>query len=414
MSILKVVFITHYTNLYGANRSLLNLIEGLKSYNVSSHVIVPYKGDITNALSELDVEYAIFPFKWWVSNFEIKGNIREKSIKILRHKYHAVKRLRDNLLLLEGLAAQLKKWNIDLVYTNSSVIPVGAFVAQKLQLPHVWHLREFIDLDYNFHHDWGKKVFNYFVAKADRRIAISHAIRDYLANNCSADTTPVIYNGIASEAKFDRLYQVKKELPSKKPYTFSLVGLVHPCKGQDVAIKALSLLVKRIPETQLLIVGGGDISHLQQLINTLNVADKVKFWGHIDDPYQAYLNSDAVLMCSKNEGMGRVTVEAMSAYCPVIGYDNAGTSELIQHEHTGLLYKGEHEELAVCMQRFVENPIWAKQLGDNAWHMARQTYSIEVYARNVYQLLSSLVESSNILAKKAPKKSLIKSIALRI
>ena len=407
---MKIVFITHYTSLYGANRSLLNLIEGLKSHNVESYVIVPAKGDITNALSELDVEFAVFPLKWWVSHFELKGNLWQKLVKVLRHKYHAAKRLRTNLNLVNKLAEQLKKWNIDLVYTNSSVIPIGALIARKLRLPHVWHLREFIDLDYNFRHDWGKKVFNYFVAKADRRIAISYAIRDYLVNNCSVDTTPVIYNGVASEAKFDRLYRTKQELPkSKRPYTFSLVGAINPCKGQEVAIKAFSLLLKKIPETQLLIVGDGDISHLQQLTADLDLVDKVKFWGHVDDPYQAYLNSDAVLMCSKNEGMGRVTVEAMSACCPVIGYDNAGTSEIIQHEHTGLLYKGEHENLAIYMQRFVENPIWAKQLGDNAWHMARQTYSIEVYAQNVYQVLSSLLELDNTFAKKAPKKSVIRS-----
>jgi glycosyltransferase involved in cell wall biosynthesis len=94
------------------------------------------------------------------------------------------------------------------------------------------------------------------------------------------------------------------------------------------------------------VVGEGKIDQLKALAHDLGVADRVEFWGYIDDPYKAYLASDAVLMCSKNEAMGRVTVEAMSACRPVIGYDQAGTSEIIEHGRTGLLYRGGPEALA--------------------------------------------------------------------
>ena len=44
---MNVVFITHYSALYGANRSLLNLIDGLKEYNVESFVLCPSEGKIS-------------------------------------------------------------------------------------------------------------------------------------------------------------------------------------------------------------------------------------------------------------------------------------------------------------------------------------------------------------------------------
>lgn len=130
----------------------------------------------------------------------------------------------------------------------------------------------------------------------------------------------------------------------------------------------------------------------------MGILNQIEFWGHIDDPYKAYLASDAVLMCSKNEGMGRVTVEAMSACRPVIGYDNAGTSEIIKHEYTGLLYKGEHEALATCMRRFIDNPDWARKLGDNAWHIARNDYSIETYSKKIYEIMLSVVKTKSAIA----------------
>ncbi|MEM8779197.1 MAG: glycosyltransferase, partial [Cyanobacteria bacterium P01_G01_bin.49] len=207
----------------------------------------------------------------------------------------------------------------------------------------------------------------------------------------------IIYNGVAFKSEFDHWYQLShtSSNQSNQNYTFSMVGVLFSTKGQDIAIKALGILVKSFPNVRLVLVGKGQKqyqNYLQQLVDELNITNNVEFWGYRDDSYQAYLNCDAVLMCSENEAMGRVTVEAMSACRPVIGYDNQGTSELIEHDYTGLLYQNGHEELASCMQKFVENPNWAKQLGENAWHVAREKYCTEIYVQKVYQVLSSVRE----------------------
>lgn len=395
---MKVAFITHYTELYGANRSLLNLIDGLKSYGVVPYVIAPSKGQITDALKLRNVEFAIVPIQWWVDNLRCEGNQVKKVYRIASYYRKAFKRLYLNIKLIPSLADILKAWDIDVVYTNSSATPAGALVSQKLHLPHIWHLREFLDLDYQFHHDWGKLFCKYIVQnKADAQVAISKAIRSHFVNGFSAEHMHIVYNGVASTTEFERLYErANSSVRINKPFTFALVGLIHPCKGQDVAIRALSTIVNDFPQTRLLIVGTGDttnLTNLKKLADDLGVSNQVEFCGHVDDPYKAYLASDVVLMCSKNEGMGRVTVEAMSACRPVIGYDNAGTSEIIQHEYTGLLYRGEHEALAVCMKRFIENPDWARELGNNAWHIAQKEYSIETYSKKIYEILLSVVRT---------------------
>ena len=137
---------------------------------------------------------------------------------------------------------------------------------------------------------------------------------------------------------------------------------------------------------------GGDYQEKCRLLTRqLGIADQVEFWGYLADPYKAYMAADAVLMCSKYEGMGRTTVEAMAASRPVIGYDNAGTSELIIHQHTGLFYHGGPEALAACMRRFIENPDWARQMGKNGWKIARKKFTTEVYAEQIYNVLQSVL-----------------------
>lgn len=392
---MRIAFLTHYTGLYGANRSLLNLIDGLQSYAVAAHVIAPAQGEITQALAERNVPVSVIPLQWWVGSKQFSGTPLEKLRQSLRFRSQATKRLSANLRLLPTVVQQLKAWKVDLVYTNTCVLPTGALLAIRTGLPHVWHLREFVDIDYGFIHDWGKATFQYFVNQADARIAISQAIRTYLLGKTPSERTTVIYNGVASTAEFDSLYRTARSATQPgKPFTFALVGLIHPNKGQDTAIRAFARLVGNYRNIRLLIVGGGDSQALQTLAKDLGVQDQVEFWGHLSDPYKAYLASDAVLMCSRNEGMGRVTVEAMSACRPVIGYHNGGTSEIIQHESTGLLYRGDEKELAQAMQRLIERPEWTRQLGEEAWRVARRYYTIESYASQVYETLVSVIKSN--------------------
>ncbi|HOP47870.1 MAG TPA: glycosyltransferase family 4 protein [Desulfobacteraceae bacterium] len=388
---MKVAFITHYTHLYGANRSLLNLIDGLSKYKVSAHVVSPGEGDMAKILQDRGVPVAIMPIQRWMSK-------RPSSKEPLRWIFlyalwlrNVLRRFYRNFRLLPALAQQLREWEIDVIYTNSSVIPIGALAAWKLRLPHVWHMREFSDLDYDIYPDWGTSIFRRIIGSADALISISEAVSSHLLNGVANERVHIIYNGIASEADFDRFYKMSQtKSRHKEHYTFALVGLIHPNKGQETAIRALAIVAKQYPDTHLLIVGGGDTTALERIVSELGMENNIEFWGYVKEPYAAYLAADATLVCSKYEAMGRVTAEAMSACLPVIGFDHAGTSEIIEHEHTGLFYRGGPEELAACMIRFIKNPGWASQLGYYGWHIARKKYSTEVYAENVYRVLCSI------------------------
>lgn len=384
LSPLYVAFFAHDTGLYGANRSLLALIEGLGKYGVRAHVVSPHHGDLTKRLEERGIPVAVFPIQWWVGQGMGRRDI--------------LRRVSQNLRLLPALGQQLRSWKIEVLYTNSTALPIGAMLAKWMRLPHVWHLREFGELDYGWQPDWGQWAFRKILHSADAKIAISEAISAHFFGAQAAQNVYVIYNGVASEAEFDQYYaQAHRADSSSYPYTFALVGLIHPNKGQEVAIQALALVTKHFPYTRLVIAGKANAAtqayqeYCQQLAVRLGIGDKVEFWGYLEEPYQVYSTVDAVLMCSIHEAMGRTTVEAMSACRPVIGYDHAGTSELIEHEYTGLLYRDGPEGLAACMLRFLENPAWARQLGENAWQVARKKYTTEVYAQQVYTVLQSVV-----------------------
>src|SRR5437868_4081717 len=101
---MRIAFLTHYSELYGANLSLLNLIDGLRRYGHSAAVICPDRGDLLAALARHDVPTVIIPFAWWASSHPTASG--------------AAKRFLVNMHRLPRLTQQLKDWQAELVYSN--------------------------------------------------------------------------------------------------------------------------------------------------------------------------------------------------------------------------------------------------------------------------------------------------------
>ena len=68
--------------------------------------------------------------------------------------------------------------NPDIIHTNSSLLPIGAYLAEALNLPHVWHIRELGRLHFNFRFFPGLTEFYLWLAKAHRVIVISKAVQE--------------------------------------------------------------------------------------------------------------------------------------------------------------------------------------------------------------------------------------------
>jgi len=379
-----VAFVTQYGALYGANRSLLDLIVGLKAFQVQSFVLCPKDGDLSRELRNRNIPFAILPFQSWVKGPSIRSALKSPL------------RLAVNLAVLPCVVRQIRKWKADLVYTNSSVSPMGAWAAAVLKRPHVWHIREFAWLHYQLKCDWGPGFFRHWLNKADTVIAISEAIK----KGVCADLRPkvhAIYNGVVSREKCISLGRKRTPASTSGAYLFLMLGLIHPSKGHEEAVRALALLHREHRSNiRLRIVGTGSARYtqrLKQLCSELDVEDYVEFKGYVSDPFAALRQADALLMCSRHEAMGRVTAEAMAAGRPVIGCNSGATPELIEHETTGLLYDAGDEALARCMARLADNREWAAELGSNGWNKASNEFVIEVYAERVYDILTDVVNA---------------------
>jgi glycosyltransferase involved in cell wall biosynthesis len=261
------------------------------------------------------------------------------------------------------------------------------------RIPHIWHLREFSDLDYSYKFSFPKDLSLKIIKSSSAIICNSQAVCNHYFNP-SVKNIHIIYNGIQTKDKFDSLYLQNKNIRHKHTFTFVMVGSISPNKGTEIAIKAISELTTIGFSCRLLIVGNGKkdyVEYCKHLCESLNLTDFVEFKGYMEDPYDAYFESDCLLMCSEFEAFGRVTAEAMSACLPVIGKNSGGTPEIIEHGITGILYNT-FEDLVNGMVRMVENPVWGQKLGLAGWRRARNQFNIEDYSANVYQIIKSVTQ----------------------
>ena len=80
---------------------------------------------------------------------------------------------------IETIAEELKPMHFDLVHSNTSVMDFGGYISRKLGIKHIWHLRDFGDLDYNLHSIWGNLYSKATYRNGDVFIAISNEIKRY-------------------------------------------------------------------------------------------------------------------------------------------------------------------------------------------------------------------------------------------
>jgi glycosyltransferase involved in cell wall biosynthesis len=148
------------------------------------------------------------------------------------------------------------------------------------------------------------------------------------------------------------------------------LGAVHPSKGLETAIEALAT----IPEQQrpeLHWIGNFADAPYQKEINALAKSLGVTFVAHVavsDEEVVGLLNRAAVMIyTSRLEPFGLAPLEANACETPVVAIAEGGVRESIVDGLNGILIPGRRPEaIGQALLRFLEEPAWARTVGERA------------------------------------------------
>lgn len=152
---------------------------------------------------------------------------------------------------------------------------------------------------------------------------------------CTSISASNVYLGDIHKSVLEKRLKKLESGMNDKPIVIGTTAAVDvKYKGQEYIIRAISKLNKQGYNFEYELVGGGDVSYLKNISRRLGVDDKVRFKGLLlrSDVLNWLDSIDIYAQPSKQEGLPRALIEALSRACPSIGSTTAGIPELLQSE----------------------------------------------------------------------------------
>jgi hypothetical protein len=99
------------------------------------------------------------------------------------------------------------------------------------------------------------------------------------------------------------------------------------------------------------------------------------------------LSHAAVLVyITHSEGLGSGALLAMSAGVPVVASNVGGLPEIIRHGENGLLVDNAPESIAAALRQLLDNPAFARRIGDAARRTVVENFTVEHMVRRTMEV----------------------------
>jgi glycosyltransferase involved in cell wall biosynthesis len=168
-----------------------------------------------------------------------------------------------------------------------------------------------------------------------------------------------------------------------------MLSRLESVKRVDLAIEALA----HVPGAHLEISGDGSQRQaLERLAKRIGVGDRVTFLGYRSDPREALARANALINCTREEGLPLAVLEAASMGRPTIAFAGGGIPETVRDDQTGWLAKNYSAlAFASAMAKAAEDRGRTEQLGANARKLVVTLFDVDDMRRGYDAIYSELV-----------------------
>ncbi|WP_315905501.1 glycosyltransferase [Vibrio fluvialis] len=358
---MKILLVNYSDTDGGAARACYRLLTALKKNGVDAKLLVLHKGSDDSDVICLESKAAILLVKglYFIEN-KIINRLFGPTIQFSLH------------LLTSGLVRQkINRYNPDIVHLHwTSRGVLSFFDIRKLKAPvvitphdnnyfragcHVrgdclsyknactdcpsiqnnkWLLTKLYQI--KKHYLSSKKIKFIALSKWMRREILSSEVYDALNHTITDIYNPLdcnVYNPVEKG-----LAKKILGLSDKKIILFGALNKNNKNKGLDLFIEAMRHLLASNPticnEVELVALGGGDDS----IENLLNI--KVHSIKKLSDDLSLklyYSAADVMVVPSRQETLPQSATEAIACGTPVVGFDDTGVADVVQHLESGYI-----------------------------------------------------------------------------
>ena len=385
---MRVLYINHNAangGLYGGNKVILNLISVLNE-EIEIAMVFPSDGLFVQKCNQIGIKAYVIP-RYHLKLFPSKKTIEDK----IYYPKHLLGMILRRQFAIRKLTKIAEEFNPDIIHSIVGPLDIGYVVAKKKGIPHVWHLQEYQDKDFNMRPFPSMKNYRKHLHESNNHVVcITKDIFKHFELDQQKDK--VIYNGIFDERKNN----YKKE---KKPY-FLFVGSLGKAKGVIPLLNAFAEYIRKGGSCDLKFAAGWVEPYgtkLKNIIQKEGIGDKVQFLGYRDDVYELMSEAMALIVPSLCEGFGLITAEAMYNNCLVIGRNSGGTKEQFDNGKTltgkeiALRFEND-DQLAQLLFEVEQNgqQYYLEMIG-RAFKTVNSLYTKRVFANNMLEYYKQIL-----------------------
>jgi len=383
---MRILLLHSSSDLYGASKIFLQTVQLLKKQGHTCYVVVSAEGPLVEKLKQENIQVAVI------------------NLGIIRRKYFTPLGITNRVNKWYKASALLNKYisqnGIDLVYANTTAVLLGAWLANKNNIKHIWHVHEIIE----------KPKFLFLAIQwimmhyTTTIICVSKAVQDHWSKNnpLILSKMQVVYNGIgpvekSTEANFKTQYQIPEEA-----IVIGMAGRVHFWKGQQYFLQIATQLLNRSTENNLtaplyfIITGDAFpgyeylVDEIQNFIKNNQLEDRIFYTGFEHDMDKFYSSIDLLILPSQlPDPLPTVVLEAMQYGIPVVATAQGGALEMIAENETGIFIP--MDDVSISTNKIYELLQKEGQLAmkEKCIQRVNQHFSITAFENNIANLFHS-------------------------
>ncbi len=250
---------------------------------------------------------------------------------------------------------------------------------------------------------WMNLWDNWALLKVDHICFVSYGYREAFLRSLpyplSADRTSVIHPGLYIRDNYPLKEELRRVLSQEynvleETFWISYLGGISERKGTLELVQAFSLFLKEGVDAYLFLVGPvreeGYFRKVKEA--SLETAGRVKFLGHLGDPYPLIKASDLFVFPSRSEGLGSALMEAMALGVPCASTDIEGLRDLVcEGKYAIIIREISPEGILKALKDAFENRKKSRRIGQLARERVLRDFSfaktVEEYEKLYSQFL---------------------------
>jgi len=293
----------------------------------------------------------------------------------------------------------LREFAPEVVHTHSlfAMGRAAAHAARRLKVPLIFTYHtlleaysHYIPLPQPLVRFLAREVSRGFAEKADFVIAPGPAALQTLRSYGVKAPIEVIPTGAdlsLAEESFSSAIRSRWGIPEGVPVV-AFAGRIAKEKNLELLLEALAVVISRIPDAHLLLIGGGPWEpQILRLAGHLGLAERVHISGFLPrrEVFHAFCHAQVFAFPSLTDTQGIVVVEAMACGLPTVAVQSGAVADLLRHEEEGLVVEPKPAPFAEALYSLLENPRLREHMGQQARQRA-QEFSAANCARRVVEL----------------------------